>query len=68
MGNIFFLVIFIFATFNGIIILKTRSFSNPYKSRSVIQGLPAIVIGIILLLLGLGSLGVLIIGINKFLL
>ncbi len=58
-------VIFIFATFNGITILKTKCFSNPLN-RKFVEGKRAVFAGILLIILGVASLIVFIIGFIKF--
>jgi len=62
-----FFVVFVFSTFNGISILKTKSFIRPFSFKKVTEGKPAIIVGVFLILIGIISLGLFTIGMFLFL-
>lgn len=49
----FLLIGFVFFTFNGLIVLKTNSMRNPFNPRKHIEGIPAVVLGILSMLFGI---------------
>ncbi len=61
-----FLVIFVIATFNGVIIIKTKSFRNPTNNKYV-EGNKALLVGGFFVFLGVLSLVFFLFGMNIFL-